>query len=154
MIYNARGNECAEVVSYSVIRAFGRIYYRFSRLFRINSLLFLTNSKNSSLFSNRFMWLFKKSSVQFHHFERMINDLSSGLKRYFKIRAGTPTATPKSGTSFVTTAPAPITAPLPIVTFGMIMAFAPIHTSLPITTNLFCEIKFFRWLPDVNLPYS
>ncbi|KAH8706178.1 hypothetical protein BGZ61DRAFT_350933, partial [Ilyonectria robusta] len=46
--------------------------------------------------------------------------------------AGTPTATENSGTSLVTTLPAPIVHPLPIVTPGITVVFPPIQQSSPI----------------------
>lgn len=46
--------------------------------------------------------------------------------------AGFPATTQFSGTSFVTTEPAPITASFPIVTPDKIVEFEPIHTFLPI----------------------
>ena len=46
--------------------------------------------------------------------------------------AGFPTAIIPSGTSFVTTEPAPITALSPLVTPGRIMLPEPIHTPFPI----------------------
>src|SRR5439155_22404308 len=42
-----------------------------------------------------------------------------------RTRAGTPTTTAPSGTSLVTTAPAPTTAPSPMVTPGMMIAPVP-----------------------------
>lgn len=50
------------------------------------------------------------------------------------ILAGFPTTTEYGGTSFVTTALAPITDPSPILTPGRIVALSPIHTFSPITT--------------------
>ena len=50
------------------------------------------------------------------------------------ILAGFPTTTEYGGTSFVTTALAPITEPSPILTPGRIVALSPIQTFSPITT--------------------
>src|ERR1051325_8752348 len=68
-----------------------------------------------------------------------LNSLSSfalarGRKR--TTRAGMPTTIALSGTSFVTTHPAPTTAPVPILMPGMIVACAPIHTSSPMKIAL------------------
>lgn len=57
--------------------------------------------------------------------------------------AGFPTATPKAGTSLVTTALAPIIAPSPMVTPPRIDAFSPIHTLFSIITGPFeCKGRF------------
>ena len=50
------------------------------------------------------------------------------------ILAGFPTTTEYGGTSFVTTALAPITDPSPMLTPGRIVALSPIHTFSPIKT--------------------
>ena len=50
-------------------------------------------------------------------------------------RAGTPAMMLPAGTSWVTTAPAPITAPSPIVTPMLTTALAPTKTRSPITTG-------------------
>ena len=57
--------------------------------------------------------------------------------------AGLPTAIEKSGMSFVTTEPAPITQPLPIVTPGQIIAFPPIQQSSPIVIGFETCYKCF-----------
>ncbi len=49
--------------------------------------------------------------------------------RIFTTLAGTPVATAPSGTSFVTTEPAPMTAPFPIRTPANIIAPTPSHAS-------------------------
>jgi hypothetical protein len=58
------------------------------------------------------------------------------VKAYYEdsiIRAGTPTTVQLSGTSFVTTAPAPIFTLSPILIPPMTIAPAPIKQFLPIT---------------------
>ncbi|PSR74472.1 hypothetical protein BD289DRAFT_354870, partial [Coniella lustricola] len=50
--------------------------------------------------------------------------------------AGLPTATLKSGTSLVTTLPAPMVQPLPILTPGIIVTLPPIQQSSPIETGM------------------
>src|ERR671919_1429978 len=49
--------------------------------------------------------------------------------------AGTPATIEKGGTSFVTTAPAPIMAPRPTVPPGMTIAFTPMSAHAPIRTG-------------------
>lgn len=51
------------------------------------------------------------------------------------ILAGFPATTEKSGTSFVTTLPAPTMAPFPIVTSFRMMALKPIQASSPMCTG-------------------
>src|SRR5690606_11044916 len=51
-------------------------------------------------------------------------------------RHGFPAASTPGGTSFVTTAPAPMTAPSPMRTPGRMMAPPPAQTSLPMYTGL------------------
>ncbi len=51
------------------------------------------------------------------------------------ILAGLPPATQYGGTSFVTTAPIPITLPVPIVTPGAIFTFEAIQTLSSMTTG-------------------
>lgn len=54
--------------------------------------------------------------------------------RYFNILAGLPPTTAQSGTSFVTTEPAPTTTPSPMVMPGTIVTLAPNHTKSFIVT--------------------
>ena len=51
-------------------------------------------------------------------------------------RAGLPNTVVPSGTSFITTDPAPITAPLPTLTPLSTTTFTPVHTSLPINVRI------------------
>ena len=71
------------------------------------------------------------SRSKFHHLEADIADCKSMGKRKRKMRAGTPTTIENSGTSFVTTLPAPTLAPLPIETPFLITALSQIYTSFP-----------------------
>ena len=52
---------------------------------------------------------------------------------FFKIRAGLPTTQTKSGTSLVTTLPAPTVTPLPMVTPGRTITLPPNQQSSPMT---------------------
>jgi hypothetical protein len=61
---------------------------------------------------------------------------STGGLTFFTIRAGLPTTTLYSSTSFVTTLPAPTTQPFPIVTPANIVALPPIQQSSPIYFNI------------------
>ncbi len=51
------------------------------------------------------------------------------------IRAGFPATTTRSGTSLVTTEPAPIVTPLPMVIPGQMITPPPIQQSFPIVTG-------------------
>lgn len=65
------------------------------------------------------------------------------MSLYFRILAGLPPTTAQGGTSFVTTAPIPITAPSLIVTPGIITAFAPIHTLSFIVTGFLISMSSY-----------
>ena len=77
---------------------------------------------------------FNQCSDLSHHliFNRKL--ISSLLKRYLIILAGTPATMEKGGTSLVTTACANTIAPSPIVTPAKIEAPNPIQQSFPIIT--------------------
>ncbi|KAI1812139.1 hypothetical protein GGS20DRAFT_44171 [Poronia punctata] len=64
--------------------------------------------------------------------------------------AGAPTATEKSGTSLVTTLPAPTVHPFPIVTPGMMVVFPPIQQSSPIVTGFAYSIPSRRDCTSVS----
>jgi hypothetical protein len=74
---------------------------------------------------------------QRHHAMRSRVAISSSEKRLRTAAAGFPTTIVYEGTSFATTAYAPITAPSPIVTPERMDAPVPIQTSLPIFTSPF-----------------
>lgn len=70
-----------------------------------------------------------------HHFNTRSAAISSSENRLRIGFAGTPPTIVYDGTSFVTTARAPIMAPSPIVTPARMTASKPTHTSLPITIS-------------------
>src|SRR5713226_1288144 len=64
------------------------------------------------------------------------------------IRAGTPTTIAKSGTSRVTTAPAPTNAPSPIVTPASIVALLPIEARRLTIVRITCQSAPVWMLPS------
>ena len=64
---------------------------------------------------------------------------ASASGRGSRIRAGTPTASLPAGTSFVTTAPAPVFASSPIVTGARSIVSTPRKTRRPIVVRCFCR---------------
>ena len=60
-----------------------------------------------------------------------------GFGRGSRIRAGTPTASLPAGTSFVTTAPAPVRAPSPISRGATSIVSTPRNASSPIVVRCF-----------------
>ncbi|KAF3761401.1 hypothetical protein M406DRAFT_265858, partial [Cryphonectria parasitica EP155] len=62
--------------------------------------------------------------------------------------AGLPIATLKSGTSLVTTLPAPMVQPLPMVTPGIMVTLPPIQQSSPMVTGMAYSTPSRRdWTP-------